>query len=170
MTNNYTLSVFTENRVGMLQRLSVIFTRRHVNIESITASESEVKNVFRYSIVVHVTEDMAKKLNAQLSKQVEVLRAFYHRSSEVVAQEIALYKISGTALNENEAFNSVLHTYNARILNFSPEYIVVEKTGNAAEIHSLFHQLKSFGMLEFARSGQVAVTKPMKTLTEYLME
>ncbi len=170
MRTTYTISIFTEDRIGLLNRITIIFTRRHINILSITASESEVKGIYRYTIVVSVSEETITKLITQIDKQVEVLKAFYHENSEIIFREIALYKISAEALNQNDLFSKIIHENNARIVSISSDYIVVEKTGDEMEILNLFNSLEIFGMLEYARSGKVAVTKPMKTLTTYLKE
>lgn len=168
--NTYTLSVFTEDRIGLLNRITIIFTRRHINIESITASESEVKGIYRYTIVVTVSQEQVEKLVGQIEKQVEVLKAFYHINNDIMSREMALYKVSADALKENELFTRIVNENHAKILSISPEYIVVEKTGDEKEIKYLFYDLEKFGMLEFVRSGRVAITKPMKTLNTYLKE
>lgn len=170
MREKYTISIFTEDQIGLLNRITIIFTRRHVNIESITASESEVKGIYRYTIVVSVAEVLVEKLVKQIEKQVEVLKAFYHREEDIIDREIALYKLSSKALRENESFTATVNRHYAKILNAAKDYVVVEKTGNEMEIRELFNALETFEILEFARSGKVAVTKPMKTLTTYLIE
>lgn len=170
MKTTYTISVFTEDKIGLLNRISIIFTRRHINIESITASEIEVKGIYRYTIVVTVTKDQVEKLVKQIEKQVEVFKAFYHLNSQVLSREIALYKVSTEALKENELFTRVVRENHANILSVSPEFIVLEKTGEEREIQNLFNELERFGVLEYVRSGRVAITKPMKTLTTYLKE
>ena len=170
MNTTYTISIFTEDKIGLLNRITIIFTRRHINIESITASEIEVKGIYRYTIVVTVTQEQVEKLVKQIEKQVEVFKAFYHTNSEILCREIALYKVSADALKENELFTRIVNENHAKILSVSPEYLVVEKTGDEREIQSLFRELERFGMLENVRSGRVAITKPMKTLTTYLKE
>lgn len=169
MEKEYTLSVFTENRIGMLNRICIIFTRRHINLESITASESEVKNVFRYTIVVKTTKEQILKVIGQIEKLIEVLKAFVHEESEIVHQEIALYKIKATEI-KNADLELVIRNNYARILTIDPAFFVIEKTGHPMETDKLFEELKSFGILEFVRSGRVAVTKPMKELSMYINE
>ncbi|MFI5148219.1 MAG: acetolactate synthase small subunit [Bacteroidia bacterium] len=169
-TQTYTLSIFTEDRIGLLNRITILFTRRHINIESITASESEVRGIYRYTIVASATYDVIGKLVKQIDKQVEVFKAFYHPESEIISREVALFKVSSSALQENELFSSVVNEHHAKILSISPEFIVVEKTGDTLEIKHLFQALDRFGVLEFAGSGKVAMTKPMKTLSTYLKE
>lgn len=168
--NTYTISIFTEDKIGLLNRITIIFTRRHINIESITASESEVKGIYRYTIVITVEPEQVEKLVKQIEKQVEVLKAFYHINNDILSREMALYKISAEALKENELFTRIVNENHAKILSISPDYIVVEKTGEDREIKHLFGELEKFGMLEFVRSGRVAITKPMKTLTTYLKD
>lgn len=170
MQRKYFISIFTEDVVGMLNRVTIIFTRRHVNINSITASECEIPHVFRYTIVVHVSEDQIKKLVSQIEKQVDVLRVFYHTEEEIVERNIALFKVSDLAMKNENSFSRVIRSYSANIISVSSDYVVVEKSGSPSEIEKLFSELSEFKILEFNKSGDVAITKPMKTLVEYLVE
>lgn len=169
MKRTFTVSVFTENRIGILNRITIIFTRRHLNIDSITASESEVKGVFRYTIVLRTTKEQVDKVIGQIEKLVDVLKAFVHEESEIVHQEIALYKIKTERLTNGDV-EKVIRENHARILTVDPLFMVIEKTGHVEETQLLFDRLKPFGILAFARSGRVAVTKPMKELSAYLKE
>ncbi|HLW30947.1 MAG TPA: acetolactate synthase small subunit [Aequorivita sp.] len=169
MEKTYTVSVFTENSIGMMNRVTIIFTRRHLNIDSITASESEVKGVFRYTIVLRTTREQVDKVIGQLEKLIDVFKAFVHEDSEVVHQEIALYKIKTASLTNGDV-EKVIRQHHARILTVDPQFMVIEKTGHVAETQLLFESLQPYGVLEFARSGRVAVTKPMKELSTYLKE
>ena len=93
MEKTFTVSVFTENSIGMLNRITIIFTRRHLNIDSITASESEVKDVFRYTIVLKTNREQVEKVIGQIEKLTDVLKAFGHEDTDIVHQELALYKL-----------------------------------------------------------------------------
>ncbi|MFN6013433.1 MAG: acetolactate synthase small subunit [Flavobacteriales bacterium] len=169
METVYNISVFTENSIGILNRITIIFTRRHLNIESITASESEVKGVYRYTIVVKTDLDQVMKVVAQIEKQVEVLKAFFHTDEQVVYQEIALYKIA-TESFVNGSTERIIREHHARILTVDKEFTIIEKTGQPEELQELFNELDHYGVLEFVRSGRVAISKPMKTLETYLQE
>lgn len=169
MEKTYTVSVFTENSIGMMNRITIIFTRRHLNIDSITASETEVKGVFRYTIVLKTTKEQVEKVIGQLEKVIEVLKAFVHEDAQIVHQEIALYKITTEALTNGDV-EKVIREHHARILTVDPEFMVIEKAGHVEETQLLFENLQPFGVLEFVRSGRVAVTKPMKNLSTYLEE
>ena len=169
MEKTFTVSIFTENSIGMLNRITIIFTRRHLNIDSITASESEVKDVHRYTITLKTTREKIDKVLGQIEKLIDVIKAFVHEENEIVFQELALYKIKTASISNGEV-EQVIRDHHARILSVDPLFMVVEKTGHVADTQLLFEKLKPFGILEFARSGGVAVTKPMKELSTYLKE
>ena len=71
--NTYTISIYTENNIGLLNRISAIFLKRHINIESLTTSQSEIENIFRFVIVVNVSEIMIQRIIKQINKQIEVI-------------------------------------------------------------------------------------------------
>ena len=167
---NYTISVFSENKVGLLHRITIAFTRRGINIESLTVSDSEAPGVHRYTIVVHETLAMVKKLVKNLESQVEVFKAVYHEDEETVYQEIALYKMPINARHNGAGLEEIVRNNHARILAVESDFMIIEKTGHKEETHHLFELLKPFGLMEFVRSGRVAITKPMKQFTDYMKE
>ena len=133
-------------------------------------SESEVPNVHRYTIVITEEPETAKKLTLQLEKQVEIIRAFCHLDTEIVSREIALYKVpTGVLVSGNEA-DKIVRAHSARVLSVEAEFTVIEKTGHKEETQALFNELEPFGILEFVRSGRIAIAKPMRTLTSIVEE
>ncbi len=121
----YTIIAFSENHIGLLNRITIIFTRRHINIESLTVSPSEVKGIHRFTIVINSDADQVEKVVRQIEKQVEVLRAFYYLDDEVIHQEIALYKIRLESFAKLQGVEELIRNTNARILTIEPEYIVM---------------------------------------------
>ena len=168
MKKEFTLSVFTENKTGLLTRVVAVFTRRHINIDSLTTSQSSIEGIHRFTIVVHVTEEQVKKLVAQLDKQVEVIKAFYYHDKEIIHQEIALYKVPTKAFSNGQTVERLIRSHNARIMAIEPEYTVIEKTGHPFETEALLNDLREIGIYEFIRSGRVAIVKPMEQLNQYL--
>ncbi len=168
MQKEYTISLFTENKAGLLMRVVQVFTRRHINIESLTTSQSSIAGIFRFTIVVNVLPEVVEKVVAQLDKQVEVIKAFHYERHEIVYNEIALYKVPTAAFANNDRIETLVRKYNARILTIEPEYTVIEKTGHQAETEGLLNELREIGIYEFVRSGRVAITKPMEMLNAYL--
>lgn len=167
-TKYFTITVFIENQTGQLARVVSVFSRRHINIESLTASKSSIEGIHRFTIMVNVTEETVKKLVAQIDKQVDVLKAFYYHPEEIVFQEIALYKVPTHIFSNSNKVEELIRRHNARILEIEPEYIVIEKTGHANETEDLLNELKTIGIYEFARSGRVAIVRPMERLNNYL--
>ena len=147
---NFTISVYTENNVGLLHRLSAIFLKRHINIESFSTSESEIKDVFRFIIVVKMTKSGVEKVVKQIEKQVEVIKAFYHTDSETIFQESALYKMKSSSLFEERHIQNVIKDSNARIVTVNPEFFVIEKTGFRDDTEKLYKDLKSYGLLQLS--------------------
>ena len=166
----FTIKVYSENNIGLLNRLTIIFTRRKINIESLTTSEYHIPGVHSFTIVVNSTETMIRKIISQIQKLVDVMKAFYYHSDEIIYQEIALYKVPTSVLLETNEIENLVRRYNARILEVTPEYTAIEKTGHKEDTQELLEKLKPFGLLEFVRSGRVAITKPMKELAVHLQE
>ena len=170
MKKKFTISIFTANRSGLLNRVTIIFTRRKINIDSIAASESELPDVYRYTLVVEETEEQIKKVVEQLEKQVDVHKAFYHANDDIVFQEIALYKVPTNILAAGKTAEKIVRKHHARVLSVESEFTIIEKTGHKEDTQKLFDELSPYGILEFVRSGRVAISKPMKELKEYLDE
>lgn len=170
MEKEFTINVFSENHIGLLNRLTIIFTRRKINIESLTVSESHIKGIHCFTIVVDSTESLVRKIVKQIEKLVDVLKAFFYTSDEIIYQEIALYKVPTSVLTDGQEIEKLVREFSARILEVTPEYAVIEKTGHKDETQELLSRLKPLGLLEFIRSGRVAITKPMKELMVHLKE
>jgi acetolactate synthase I/III small subunit len=171
MKENYTITVFTENHIGLLNRITIIFTRRQVNIESLNVSQSSIKGIHKFTIVVNETKEKVEKVVKQIDKIVEVMKAFYHTDNDIVHQEIALYKVPTEELLKSVTLEQTIRKYNARILEITSDYTVIEKTGYKEETQELFDQLSKYGIMQFTRSGRVAVTKLKEELfSNYLRE
>jgi acetolactate synthase I/III small subunit len=167
----FTISAFSENHIGLLNRITIIFTRRQVNIESLTVSGSALPGIHKFTIVVNDVPEKVEKVVRQIEKLVEVLKAFSHTEDEVIHQEIALYKVPTKALVEGDIIEQTIREHHARILEVRPEYTVIELTGHKEETQALFDVLNNYGLLQFTRSGRIAVTKSSKELfTSYLQE
>ena len=159
----FTISVYTENNIGLLNRISAIFQRRRINIESLNISPSEIEGVAKFTIVVHMTEEDVKKIIGQIEKQVEVIKAYYHNDEETIYQISGLFKIKSKLLFEEPQIQNIIKESNARIVTVNKEFFVIEKSGRKEEIELLYRELKPFGILQFTRSGRISVSKkPMK--------
>ncbi|MFW5974979.1 MAG: acetolactate synthase small subunit [Bacteroidota bacterium] len=171
LKEEFTLSIYSENHVGLLNQITTVFTRRHINIESLTTSESAISGIHKFTIVVYATANHIEKLAKQIEKRIDVLKVFVFRKDEIIFQEIALYKVSTSSLLSGNEIEKIVRQFGARILEITPEYTVIEKTGHKDETQELFEKLDPYGVSQFVRSGRIAITKNKKELLEtYLKE
>jgi acetolactate synthase-1/3 small subunit len=155
----YTVNVYSENHVGLLTQISNIFTRRFINIESLTVSASAMKGVHKFTITCYGDEKSIEKLVRQIEKKIDVLTAYCYVEDEIISREIALFKVTTETLMTNNTVESLVNKYNAKIIEVNSLYTVIEKTGGKTEIQQLFEELESFGILQFVRSGSVSITR-----------
>ena len=134
-----------------------------------TVSKSEIENVHRFTFVVNITETQSRKLVGQLEKQIEVIRAFYHTKDEIIYHETALFKISSEYLYD-EQIQDKLKFRRAHIIAISERYFVIEASGMKEDIDNMYDKLKPYGLLQFVRSGRIAITKPKMAISELLEE
>jgi len=166
----YTITVYTENQIGLLNRIAIIFSRRKINIESLNTSPSEVDSVHRFTIVINETEDVVRKLCRQIEKQVEVLKAYYNTLEEIVWQELALYKVPTDIIAEEVKVERLLREYGAKAVVIRKDYTVFEVTGHREETDNLIKVLEPYGLIEFVRSARVAIIKDSDGFHEKLKE
>ncbi len=166
--NTYTISIYTENNIGLLNRISAIFQRRHINIESINSSSSEIKSVSRITLLVKITEEQMKKIIGQIEKQVEVIKAFYHTDEETVYQESCLFKLSTDLLTDNDDIQTIINQSKSRVINVNKNFFVLEKSGSKEEVEELYHILDKHGIKQFVRSGRIAITKEEMPVSKLL--
>lgn len=166
MNKEYIITVFSENKVGLLSQITTVFACRDINIESLTTSESAMNGIHKFTISVRTGSEQIEKLAKQIEKKIDVLKVFVYTPDEVVQQEIALYKVT-----KNSNVEKLVRDHHVRILEISDDYIVLEKTGHKEETQALFILLKPYGVQQFVRSGLVAIIKSKRELlNEYLAE
>lgn len=156
----YTVTIFSENTVGLLNQVTTVFTRRQLNIETLSVSQSAIEGIHKFTITVFCDEEMIKKVVLQIDKRVDVLKSYYNTNEELIFQEIALYKLSTPDFLKISSVEELIRKYNARILDINETLVVIEKTGHYEETQELFKELSStIGVLQFIRSGRVGITR-----------
>ncbi|QHI37724.1 Acetolactate synthase small subunit [Kordia antarctica] len=167
-TKQFTVSVYTENNIGLLNRISAIFQRRHINIESINSSVSEIESVSRWTLVVNLSEEQMKKIIGQIDKQVEVIKAYYHTEEEIIYQESCIFKMRSDLLFDERQIQNIIKDSNARIVTVNRDFFVIEKSGRKEEIEMLQRELSVFGIMQFTRSGRISVSKDEMKISKML--
>ncbi|MFD1605125.1 acetolactate synthase small subunit [Flavobacterium artemisiae] len=164
----FTISVYSENNVGLLNRISGIFLKRHINILSLNVSESEIENVSRFIIVVNTTEKWVQNIVGQIEKQIEVIKAFYHTDEETIFLENALFKIASNLLFDEKQIQNIIKESQSTIVTVSRDFFVISKSGRRQEIEELYEKFKPYGIMQFVRSGRISVSKQKMEISALL--
>lgn len=172
MKHLYTVSVYSENHVGLLSQISNIFTRRNLNIETLTVSPSSIKGIHKFTISTYSDLFTMNQLVTQIEKKIDVVKAYFYENEEIIHQEVALFKVSTSGLFESKEIENIVNKFHAEILEVNPTYTVIKKSGTTDYIDELFNQLSSMDViLQFTRSGRVCITKETKEkVSDFIQE
>jgi len=170
MKQEYTITVYTENQIGLLNRIAIMFSRRKINIESLNTSPSEIEGIHRFTILINEMEEVVKKLVRQVEKQVDVLKAYYNTNDEIIWQELALYKVPTDEIAEKVKVERLLREHGARAVVIRKDYTIFETSGHREETDKLISVLEPFGLIEFVRSARVAIIKDSSGFHDKLRE
>lgn len=170
LKKEFTLTIYTENKVGIIGRIAIQFSRKKINIESVTGAPSEVSGIFRFTIVINESEEVVRKVCRQLEKQVDILKAYYNTNDEIVWQEQALFKVPTSEIAERASVERLLRQYGARVVVIRNDYTIFETSGHSEEINGLTQALGKFGLIEFVRSGRIAIIKASEGFHKKLKE
>lgn len=155
----YTISVFTENQVGLLTNIAIVFSRRGINIESLNVSPTEIDSISRFTIVISESCELIRKVARQIQKMIDVIKVYYHTDEEIVWQEMALFKIETDIVSEKFQVERILRQYGAAIVCVRKDYTVFNIVGHYEEIDNFLKVIEPHGLIEFVRSGRIAVIK-----------
>jgi acetolactate synthase-1/3 small subunit len=154
----FTFSVFTEDKPGVLHRLSNLFSKRKINIKSLTVSHSERQGFSRFTITIDTHLAKAQLICKQLEKIIEVEKALYFENKHMFYKEIALYKVEAPGDKHAELHDVIIH-YSANLNEKNGDLFFLSLTGNETEIDIFKRALKPYKLLEFVKSGRIAITK-----------
>src|SRR5260370_14683686 len=154
----HTFAVYVDNKPGVLNRVASLFRRRAFNIESLTVGHTERPGLSRMTVVVDTDEYGARRLEANLYKLVPVRRVDNITAVPSIARDLALIKVAATGDARTHVMQLV-EVYRARIVDVSPETLVIETTGTEDKIESLVEVLRPYGVIEMARTGRVAMAR-----------
>lgn len=156
----YTLTIFTENKPGVLYRISDVFLRRKINVESLTVSELYPPDKSRFTVVIKTDEEQIKKIAAQIEKIIEVLEVYYNTDEGLISLEIALIKIVIKGLKDLSVIQKIVgESPTAKIFAIYEDSIVIEESGTEKEVRTFLEKLKDFKIEDLAISGRTALLK-----------
>jgi acetolactate synthase-1/3 small subunit len=154
----HTFAVYVDNKPGVLNRVASLFRRRAFNIESLTVGRTEQAGISRMTVVVDTDEYGARRLEANLYKLVPVRRVENLSQRPTISRDLALIKVS-VAGDVRAQVMQLVEVYRARVIDVSPESLVIEATGTEDKIDSLLDVLHPYGVMEMVRTGRVAMAR-----------
>ncbi|MCF0175415.1 MAG: acetolactate synthase small subunit [Bacteroidales bacterium] len=167
----YTVTVYSENQVGLLSAISSIFTRRSINIWSLSVSASSIPGVHKFTIATRTFLPKIQAVVKQIEKRIDVIKAFYYTNEDIVYRELALYKVNTEKLLENSRVEEIISRYNAMIVEMNTHFTVLQMTGHCDETMELCDALRSVtDVYQFVRSGRVAVTRADREYVDEFLE
>ena len=162
MKTEYTLTIYTENQVGLINKIAIMFSRRKISLESMNSSPSEIAGIYRFTIVVSETEGVVRNLVKQLEKLVDVFKVYFNTNDEIVWQQMALYKVNTAVIMKEVKVERLLREFGAKAVVIRDDYTVFEATGQDEEINKLLEELSKYGLIEFVKSARIAIIKNSK--------
>ena len=161
--NVHTLSLLVENKSGVLQRIAGLFGRRGYNIESLAVGPTERPEYSRMTIVVRLEARPVEQVVRQVQKLVPVIEVKELKPADLIERELLLVKIKTPEQNHAE-LRAIADTYEAQIVDVSPDALMIEAAGTAAKLDALEERLVKYGIQELCRSGRIALERGFKTL------
>lgn len=170
MKQEYTLTIYTENQVGLINKIAIMFSRRKISLESLNTSPSEIENIYRFTLVVRETEAVVKNLVRQLEKIVDVFKVYYNTNDEIIWQQMALYKVPTSIIMKEVKVERLLREFGAKAVVIREDYTVFETTGQDDEINNLLKELDQYGLIEFVRSSRIAIIKSSEGIHKQVLD
>lgn len=165
MTTPYTLCIVTEDTPGVLHRITVMFTRRKINIDSLTVSQCEHQGMSRFSIVIRTDRDIAEKVTRQIRRVVEVRDVELCEEEQLFQRETALVRVACSHAGCREAIERLVEQHSAQLLHVGDHEVILEKSGSGAQIDALAEALASMRVTQFVRSGRIALPREMRAVS-----
>ena len=166
--SSHVLSLLVEDKPGLLTRVAGLFARRGFNIESLAVGVTEVPGLSRITVVVDVDELPLEQVTKQLNKLINVIKIVELDAVASVQREHMLIKVRA----DNQTRSNVLEVVNlfrAQIVDYAPDALVVEVTGDKGKVEAFLRALEPFGIKELAQSGLVAIGRGGKSITERVL-
>jgi acetolactate synthase I/III small subunit len=163
--STHTLSVLVEDQPGVLARIASLFSRRGFNIESLAVGPTEIPGVSRMTIAVSVEGLPLEQVTKQLNKLVNVLKIVELDREASVQREILLVKVRADLESRSRVLEAV-QLFRAKVVDVSPESVVIEATGNADKLDALLRVLEPFGIKELVQSGMVAIGRGGRSMSD----
>jgi len=162
MKNEFTLTIYSEDQLRLITKLSSMFIRKQIEILSLNISLCEIDKMYRHTIVVNETLDTVSNLALQIEKVIEVFKCYFSPNDEIVSRQITLFKILTMVFMTDSKMENLLRESDLKIVEVQKEYTILEVTGTDEEILNLTEKLNQIGLIEFIKSSRIALMKSSK--------
>lgn len=161
---NRVVSAIVENKPGVLHSVANLFRRRNFNIESITVGATELKELARITITVNADEKTLEQVVKQLAKLIYVVKVTELDPNSIVTRELALVKVNVPSVKERADIISCVHVFRGRVVDVSPDSLMVEITGTPDKVDAFLNLMKASGVIELARTGITALSRGARSI------
>jgi acetolactate synthase-1/3 small subunit len=158
------ISALVENKPGVLHSVANLFRRRNFNIESITVGPTEQADLARITITVNEDEKTIEQVVKQLAKLIDIVKVERLEPGNFVMREMALVKVKVPSTKERSDIISCVDVFRGRVIDVSPDSLTVEITGTPDKIDAFLNLMKTFGIIELARTGITALARGAKSI------
>jgi acetolactate synthase-1/3 small subunit len=158
------IAALVENKPGVLHSIANMFRRRDFNIESITVGRTEQEDLSRMTITVNGDEKTLEQVVKQMNKLIDVVKVSRLEPENIVTRELALIKVNvPDTKNRSDVINCV-EVFRGRVVDVSPETLTIEITGTPDKIDAFLNLMKTYGIMELARTGITALSRGVKSI------
>ena len=154
----HTISVLVENKFGVLARVSGMFSGRGFNIDSLNVAPTHDAALSRITVVLKGDDSSLDLAIKQLRKLINVVNVTDFKEGQAVGRELILVKVTATAQSRSEIMQ-ICDIFRAKIVNVGPNDVIIESTGDEGKVSAFLGLLEPFGIIELARTGQLALTR-----------
>ncbi|MEM3356863.1 MAG: acetolactate synthase small subunit [Candidatus Bathyarchaeia archaeon] len=162
--NTHIIAAIVEHKPGVLYSVSNMFRRRGFNIESISVGPMNRGDLARMTITVKGDEKTVEQVVKQLNKLIDVVKISKLESANTVVREMALIKIHAPETRARADIMHYVEVFRGRVVDVSPETLMVEITGGPNKIDAFIDLMKPFGIKEIARTGITALSRGSKSV------
>lgn len=170
MKQEYTLTAYTEDQLGLINKITIMFLRKKISLKSLNISLCEIENMYRFTIVVYETFETVKNLTLQIEKIIEVFKCYCNNAQQIVSTQTALYKIPTSIVMKEEIFDTITKPYNIKYTAIEKEYTFFEVSGKENEIENLTQAMHKLGVVEFVKTAAISLIKSGHGFAKVLAE
>ena len=153
-----TISVLVENQAGILNRITGLFSRRAFNIESLAVGPTDDPTVSRITIIVDSGNSVVEQVEKQLNKLVEVIKVRTLDEHTIIGRELMILKVAANNKTRQD-IRTICAIYGAKVDDISPTSMTLELSDTPDRLDTFQTMMRSFSILEVARTGVIAVQK-----------